>query len=97
MKQKVKEKRIMDITVVRIYRLPGNGPLKAFVDLSIDDVLLIKGIRIVQGQKEPFVSMPQEQGKDKRWYDSIRCLDKEFKKQLDDEIMSAYTKEIADE
>ena len=87
----------MNITVEKIYRLPENGPLKAFVDLSIDKVLLIKGFRVVQGPKGLFISMPQEQGKGKRWYDSIRCLDKEFKKQLDDEIMSAYTKEIADE
>ena len=80
----------MNITIERIYRLPENGSMKAFVDLVIDNVLLIKGIRIIQGQKGLFVSMPQEQGKDKRWYDSIRCLSPEFKKRLDDEIMAAY-------
>lgn len=87
----------MNITIERIYRLPESGSLKAFVDLLIDDVLLIKGIRIVQGPKGLFVSMPQGQGKDKRWYDSIRCLDQEFKKRLDDEVLSAYTKEIDNE
>ena len=80
----------MDINVVRIHRLPENGPIKAFVDLSIENVLLIKGIRIIQGKKGLFVTMPQEQGKDKRWYDSIHCLDQEFKQRLDEEIMSAY-------
>ena len=80
----------MNITIERIYRLPGNGPMKAFVDLAIDNDLLIKGVRIIQGPKGPFVSMPQEQGKDKRWYDSIRCLNQEFKQRLDDEIMAAY-------
>ena len=83
----------MNITIERIYRLPENGSMKAFVDLVIDNVLLIKGIRIIQGQKGLFVSMPQEQGKDKRWYDSIRCLSPEFKKQLDDEVMAAYNAE----
>ena len=87
----------MNITVKRIYRQPEGRSLKAFVDLSIDNVLLIKGIRIVQGPKGLFVSMPQGQGKDKRWYDSIRCLDQEFKKRLDEEVMSAYTKEIDNE
>ena len=87
----------MNITVERIYRQLESKSLKAFVDLSIDNVLLIKGIRIVQGPKGLFVSMPQGQGKDKRWYDSIRCLDQEFKKRLDDEVMSAYTKEIDNE
>ena len=80
----------MNINVERIYRLPENGPIKAFVDLSIENVLLIKGIRIAEGTKGLFVSMPQEQGKDKRWYDTIRCLDPEFKKRLDDEILSTY-------
>ena len=87
----------MNINVERIYRFPENGSMKAFVDLSIDKVLLIKGIRIIEGQKGLFVSMPQEQGKDKRWYDTIRCLDVEFKKRLDEEIMSTYNKEIVSE
>ncbi len=83
----------MNISVERIYRLPENGPVKAFVDLTIDNALLIKGIRILDGKKGLFVSMPQEQGKDKRWYDLIRCLDPEFKKQLDEKVLSAYDNE----
>ena len=76
--------------VDRIHRLPDNGSMKAFVDLSINDVVVIKGLRVVQGQKGLFVSMPQEQGKDKRWYDSIRCLSPEIRDLINEKVLSAY-------
>ena len=76
--------------VDRIHRLPDNGSMKAFVDLSINDVVVIKGLRVVQGQKGLFVSMPQEQGKDKKWYDTIRCLRQNVRDEISEKVMEAY-------
>ena len=76
--------------IERIHKLPDNGVMKAFVDLSINDVLVVKGLRVLQGQKGLFVSMPQEQGKDKRWYDSIRCLDSQTRDQINEKVLTAY-------
>ena len=80
----------IQLKVDRIHKLSDNGPMKAFVDLSINDVLVIKGLRVVQGQKGLFVSMPQEQGKDKRWYDSIRCLSSEVRDRINEKVLTAY-------
>ena len=80
----------IQLKVDRIHKLSDNGPMKAFVDLSINDVLVIKGLRVVQGQKGLFVSMPQEQGKDKRWYDSIRCLSSEIRDRINEKVLAAY-------
>ena len=80
----------IQLKVDRIHKLSDNGPMKAFVDLSINDVLVIKGLRVVQGQKGLFVSMPQEQGKDKRWYDSIRCLNTEIRELINEKVLTAY-------
>ena len=80
----------LELRVVRVHKLPQNGPLKAFVDLSVNELLLIKGLRVVQGQKGLFVSMPQEQGKDKRWYNIIHCLTKEFLHEITDKVLTAY-------
>ena len=62
----------LEFKVERIYKLEGDGNTKAFVDLVINDGLLIKGLRIVNGQKGLFVSMPREQGKDSRKQKSRR-------------------------
>ncbi len=80
----------IQLKVDRIHKLSDNGSMKAFVDLSINDVLVIKGLRVIQGQKGLFVSMPQEQGKDKRWYDSIRCLSPEIRDRINEKVLTAY-------
>ena len=80
----------IQLKVDRIHKLSDNGPMKAFVDLSVNDVLVIKGLRVVQGQKGLFVSMPQEQGKDKRWYDSIRCLNPDMRDLINEKVLTAY-------
>ena len=80
----------LQLKVDRIFKLPDNGPMKAFVDLNINDLIVIKGLRVVQGRQGLFVSMPQEQGKDKRWYDSIRCLNDGIKNTINEMVLQAY-------
>ena len=46
-------------------------------DIVINDAILIKGINVLEGKNGLFVSMPQEQANDKKWYDLIRCLTKD--------------------
>jgi stage V sporulation protein G len=57
--------------VEKIYRLPDAGSLKAFADVCYDGVLVIRGCRVLEGKKGLFVSLPQEQGKDNKWYDQV--------------------------
>ncbi|MBI5614236.1 septation protein SpoVG family protein [Candidatus Gottesmanbacteria bacterium] len=78
--------------VVRIHRVE-NGSLKAFVDLSVNDSLLIKGLRVVEGKHGPFVTMPQQQAADRKWYDVVRCLKNEVKEQISDIVLYAYQNE----
>lgn len=81
----------MEMAVHRMYRFDTDRPLKAFVDVTIDDVLLIKGIRVMDGKKGLFVSMPREQSKDQKWYDTIRCLTIAIRDQITEVVLEAYT------
>ena len=81
----------MDIKVVKIHRLMEEGRVKAFVDLGINDALLIKGIRIVKGKKGLFVSMPIEQGKNERWYEKVRCLNQDIRLIIAQKVLDAYS------
>lgn len=84
----------LEFQVKRIYRLNGNGNTKAFVDLMVSEALLIKGLRIVDSPtKGIFVSMPREQGKDSKWYDIVRPLNKEIKGEISSAVLSAYNNE----
>ena len=84
------ETSIMNIQVERMFRFETEGPLKAFADIIVNDALLIKGIRIVDGKKGLFVSMPREKSKNEQWYDSVRCLTKEIREQITEVVLAAY-------
>ena len=62
---------VVSFTVEKMYILPDAGNLCAFADVAVNDALVIKGVRVLRGKKGLFVSMPQEQGKDNKWYDQI--------------------------
>jgi stage V sporulation protein G len=80
----------IDIKVIKIHRLQQDSRVKAFVDIGINDALLIKGIRIVQGKKGLFVSMPVEQGKNERWYERVRCLNDDIRSLIAQKVLEAY-------
>lgn len=83
----------LDLKVSRIYKLQGAGSMRAFVDIKINDQILLRGLKIIDGSQGLFVSMPQEKGKDKKWYETIRCLSKETRSQLDRVVLEAYQNE----
>ena len=59
--------------VEKMFRLPDAGSLKAFVDVGINNALVVRGVRVVEGKKGLFITMPSEQGKDNKWYDQVAC------------------------
>ncbi len=83
------------IKVERIHKLEGDGPTKAFCDLLVLDTLLVKGLRIVQGKEGLFLSMPQQQSKDGKWYDTVYPVSKEMRKGLEKMVIDEYKTEIA--
>ena len=78
------------IEVIRLNRLDGEGPLKAYCDISLFDTLIIKGLRIVNGKNGIFVGMPREQGKNGKWYDTVRPLNRDVKTVIENVVLEAF-------
>jgi len=83
----------IEIKVLKVHRIDGENRIKAFVDISINDALLIKSLRIVQGKNGLFVSMPTEQGKNEKWYERVRCLNKDIREEIANIVLAAYSTE----
>jgi len=79
----------LEIKVVRMHRYEGESKTKAFVDVAIGD-FIVKGLRVVQGEKGLFLGLPQEKAKDGKWYDVFLPATKEARQLLTDSILSAY-------
>ena len=41
----------LDVKIIKIHRLPQDSRVKAFVDLGINDALLIKGVKDSPGEE----------------------------------------------
>ena len=80
---------VSEIKVVRLHRFDGDSKLKAFADVSIGD-FIIKGLRVVQGEKGLFISMPQEKAKDGKYYNTFSPATKEAREQLAETVLTAY-------
>ena len=80
----------LKLAVTRLHKLDGSGATKAFCDISILDSLVINGLRIVEGEKGLFVSMPREEGKDGKWYNTVIPLKREVKDQIEKIVLEAY-------
>ena len=83
-------KEDLKLEVSRIHKLDGSGSTKAFCDLSILDSIVIKGLRVVAGEKGLFVSMPREEGKDGKWYNTVIPLKREVKDAIERVVLEAY-------
>lgn len=68
----------------------GNSKTKAFVNLTLDDTLIIKGLTLVEGKNGLFLSFPSTKGKDGKYYDSVYSLDKEWLNLLQDACIKKY-------
>ena len=77
------------IQVSRIYKVDGDSKLKAFVDVSFGSVI-VKGLRIVDGNNGLFVGMPRHQGKDGKWYNTVYPATKEIQKEINDLVLATY-------
>lgn len=67
-----------------------NSKTKAFVDLKLDDTLVIKGLTLVEGKEGLFLSFPSKKGKDGKYYNSVYSLDKEWTRLLQDACIKKY-------
>lgn len=68
----------------------GNSKTKAFIDLTLDDTLIIKGLTLVEWKDKLFLSFPSKKGKDGEYYNSVYSLDKEWVKILQNTCIKKY-------
>ena len=81
---------------VRVYPLDEpKGNTKAFASVSVNDIVAIRGIRVVADNKGEFVTMPQSQDKDKKFHDIAFPLNNNLRKEINRTVLDEYKTQIA--
>ena len=74
--------------------LRPEGPVLAYASATLNGCFAIRGIKIVNGEKGAFVSMPSYKTGG-RFQDVCFPITKEFREQLHATVMEAYQQELA--
>ena len=84
----------MNITAIKIYPFDlgsSQSSLRAYVDIVLDDLVLIKGFRVLEAKSGSlFIGTPSKMGKDGKYYDQVEFKTEEFQSLLRNRILKAY-------
>ena len=82
----------------RIDRMVNTGNVKAIASVSLDGMFVVKNLKVMDGKKGLFVSMPQETypGKDgqKKYSNTFFALTNSAKLALRESVLQAYQQQI---
>ena len=86
----------MDITDVKVFPFePGDlqKNLKAYAEITLEDVLTLKGIKIFEKENGGiFITFPAIQGKDKTFHDIVIPKTADMKSKIRDAVVEVYKK-----
>lgn len=85
----------MEITDVRIRRLLSEGRLRAVVSVTVDDMLAVHDIKVVQGDDRLFVAMPSRKDESGIFRDIVHPISAFARKQIEERILEAYQEQLA--
>jgi len=83
----------MQVTEVRI-TLRDEPKLKAFANITFDDSFVIRGLKIINGQKGFFVSMPSRKRTDGSFQDIVHPVSVDLRKHIEDKVLEAFDRKI---
>lgn len=82
----------MKITEVKVYPAKDSGRLKAYATIVFDNSFIIRDLKVIEGDKGLFVSMPSRRRKDGTFRDIVHPLNVETRKMIEDSVISEYHK-----
>jgi stage V sporulation protein G len=84
----------MEITDVKVIPV-DDEKLKAFVSIVFDQSFVVTDIKIINGPKGLFVSMPSKKRKDGTFKDIAHPLNNQMRQYLEDKILTVYRQQVA--
>jgi stage V sporulation protein G len=85
----------MTITEVKVYLAKESGRLKAYATIVFDNCFIVRDLKVIEGHKGFFVSMPSRRRNDGTFRDIVHPLNSETRKMIEDGVIGEYKRVIA--
>lgn len=85
----------MEITDVKIRKIMTEGRLRGVVSVTVDGMLAVHDIKIVQGDDRLFVAMPSRKDENGVFRDIVHPISASARKLFEERILDAYQEQLA--
>ena len=85
----------MEITDIKIRKIITEGRLRAVVSITVDHMLAVHDIKIVQGDERLFIAMPSRKDENGVFRDIVHPISPSARQAIEEEILDAYERHLA--
>jgi len=82
----------MKITEVKVFPSQESGRLKAYATIVFDNDFIVRDLKVIEGNKGLFVSMPSRRKKDGSFRDIVHPLNSDTRTMIEQAIIVEYEK-----
>lgn len=83
----------MEITDVQIIKMEGKGKLLAYANIVLNDALVLKGIKLIDGDKGKFTVMPAQniiRRREIKTFEYYHPINNEMRELISNAIINTY-------
>ena len=84
----------MEITDVKIRKIMSDGRLKAIISVTLNDMIAVHDIKIIQGDERLFVAMPSRKDENGVFRDIVHPISATARKKMEEVIIESYEKQL---
>lgn len=86
----------MEITEIRIFKMENKGKLLAYANVVLNNSIVLRGIKIIDGSKGRFIAMPAKldaKAKLPRYREFYHPINSNTRAVISDAVLQAYERE----
>ena len=87
----------MLITDIKVRKMSAEGKMKAIVSVTLDNMLVIHDIKVIEGQEKMFVAMPSRKNAEGEYKDIVHPITPQMREQLQSAILTKYEEALKEQ
>ena len=84
----------MEITDIKFRHIGHDSRLRALVSITLDGVLALHDIKIIEGQDRYFLAMPAKKMPNGKFRDIVHPVGNELREKIEASVLSLFEKEL---
>lgn len=87
----------MEITDIRVRKIASDGKMKAIVSVTLDNMLVIHDIKVIEGVEKMFVAMPSRKNAEGEYKDIVHPITSQLRENLQTAILAKYEEALKEQ